>query len=530
MRAWSEREHEIVDALFRFSPGWGRLVGDHRFDGVVGDVSGTAVAARLEEIDRQLRMLDQPDHLGRDDDVDRRALQAQLATSRFELVELASHRRDPMFYAGGAELDVSCYIKRDYAPLGERLEALRRHLDGVPGFLEAARSNLEQALPRPSLDVALEALEGFVTFLNQEVRTAARDDATTLAAIERAARAVGDFAAWLGSHRPQAHDDYALGTDRFLRYLETRELIRRDLPTLERMARDDLARNTARAAEVAEMIAPGEGIAGAVRALETHHPSVDTLIADTAAMLEGIRDFLIEHRLVSIPSEVRCRVSPTPSFLAYISAALDSAGALETVATESYYYVTVPTREWGKARTEEWLRYLNYSLLANVSIHEAYPGHYLQALHERRARSLTRKVLWIQSTGEGWAHYTEQMMVEEQFSRDPKHEMAQLMDALLRDCRFLAAVGLHCHRMPMDEAVRLFTEQSHHSELPAVREATRGAWDPLYLNYTLGKLLICELRQSFEASTGGSRQRFHDDFLACGNLPIPLIAELLHAA
>lgn len=527
MPAWKEREREVVDGLFAFAPGWGRAAGDHRFDGVVGDVSGTAVAGRLEAIDRQLRLLDQPDRLSREDDADRRALRAQLATSRFELVELETHRRDPMFYAGGLELDLSPYIKREYAPLTERLDALRRHLAGLPGYLEAARSNLDDALPRPSLEIALQALDGLLDFLNREVRAAAHEDGATLAAIDPAARAVRDFGGWLRARLPEAHERYALGTERFLRYLRTREMIERDLPALERMVKTDLARNTARAAEVAEMIAPGEGIAGAVHALEALHPSVDTIISDTTVMLEGIRSFLIERRLVTIPSEVRCRVAPTPSFLTYVSAALDSAGALETVATESYYYVTVPTPEWGEARTEEWLRYLNYALLENVSIHEAYPGHYLQALHERRAGSLTRKVLWIQSTGEGWAHYVEQMMVEAHYRDDPKYELAQLMDALLRDCRFLAAVGLHCHGMPMPEAVRLFIDAGYNSELPATREATRGAYDPLYLNYTLGKLLIYELRQAIAARRGFSLQRFHDDFLACGNLPIPLIAELL---
>lgn len=526
---WSERERAVLDGLFRFTPGWGRLVGDHRFDGVVADVSAGAIGARLEEIDRQLRILTEPDHLTADQDVDRRALQAQLQTSAFELRELQLHRRDPMFYAGGLELDVSPYIKRNYAPLPERLHGLRRHLDAFAGYLEAARANLDAALPRPNLEIALQALDGTVAFLNKEVRAAAQDDGPTLAATERAAVLVGDFSAWLRTRQPQAHDDYALGQDRFLRYLKTRELIDRDLATLERMARDDLERNTARAVEVAERVAPGEGIAGAVRALEAHHPSVPSMIEDTAAMLEGIRSFLIERRLVTVPSEVRCRVSPTPSFYAYISAALDSAGALETRATESYYYVTVPTPEWGAQRTEEWLRYLNYAALENISIHEAYPGHYLQALHERRARSLTRKVLWIQSTGEGWAHYAEEMMIEAQYSADPRHEMAQLMDALLRDCRFLCALGLHCQGMPMEEAIRIFIESGYHSALPAQREATRGAWDPLYLNYTLGKLLIYELRRAMEKRPGHSLLRFHDDFLACGNLPIPLIGELLQA-
>jgi hypothetical protein len=262
-------------------------------------------------------------------------------------------------------------------------------------------------------------------------------------------------------------------------------------------------------------------------AIQLRHPTVTTLIAETAAMLEGIRAFIIERNVLSIPSEVRCTVAPTPSFMSWASAALDSAGALETKATESYYYVTVPTPEWGADKTEEWLRYLNYAVLENVSIHEAYPGHYVQSLHERTAASLTRRLFWVQSTGEGWAHYCEQMMLEQGYKDDPRLELAQLMDALLRDCRFLVAIGLHCRGMTMADAVRTFMEKGFQSELPAQREATRGAFDPLYLNYTLGKLLIYELRREAEQQPGFSLKSFHDRFLQCGNLPIPLIAELV---
>lgn len=527
MPSWTELEQEVVDGFFRFSPAFARRVGDHRYDGRIGDVSASTITSRVEEIDRQLAKLDGLGGLSRDQDVDRRAIMAQLRAQRFELTELRDPFQNPQFYSGsGAELDVSSYIKRAYAPLPERLAGLRKHLAGYPGVLEAARSNLEASLPRPTLEIAVEAVEGFSQYLADEVMSVAAGDALTGSAVGAAIKQLDEFAAFLKSRVPQAHDEYALGDVRFTSYLRTRDLVTLDLGTLETMVKEDLDKNTQRAREVSARIA-SDGIPRALDAIQLRHPTVETLIPETAALLEGIRTFILDHNLMSIPSEVRCSVAPTPSFMSWASAALDSAGALETVATESYYYVTVPTPDWGTEKTEEWLRYLNYAVLENVSIHEAYPGHYVQALHERMAGSLTRRLFWVQSTGEGWAHYCEQMMLEAGYKDDPRLELAQLMDALLRDCRFLVSIGLHCRGMTMEDAVRTFMEKGFQSRLPAEREATRGAFDPLYLNYTLGKLLIYEVRRKAEQQPGFSLKSFHDRFLHCGNLPIPLIAELV---
>jgi hypothetical protein len=525
--SWAEVEREVFDGFFRFSPAHARRVGDHTYDGRVGDLSASAITNRVEAIDRQIQMLEQQTGLPHDQDVDRRALLAQLRAQRFELKDLRDPFQNPQFYAGwGTELDISGYIKRAYAPLPERLQALRRHLDGYPGVLEAARDNLEAALPRPTLEVAIDATEGFAQYLADEVMSVARDDAPTVAAIRQAISELEGFAAFLRARLPNAHQDFALGEARFTSYLRTRDLVTLDVPTLETMVREDLDRNTQRARAVAARIA-SDGIPAALETIQRRHPSVDTIIPDTAGMLEGIRTFIVDHDVMTIPSDVRCLVAPTPSFMSWASAALDSAGPLETAATESYYYVTVPTDDWGPAKTEEWLRYLNYAVLENVSIHEAYPGHYVQALHERLASSLTRRLFWVQTTGEGWAHYCEQMMLEAGYKDDPRLELAQLMDALLRDCRFLVAIGLHCRGMALEDAVHVFMEKGFQSELPAQREATRGTFDPLYLNYTLGKLLIYEVRRKAEQQAGYSVKAFHDRFLHCGNLPIPLIAELV---
>jgi Bacterial protein of unknown function (DUF885) len=525
---WATLEAEVIEGFFRFSPQHARVAGDHRFDGVVGDASGTTIDARMEEIDRQLLALQRLEHLTRDQEIDRRALQAQLETARFELSELRRPNQEPMYYAGfGSELDVSTYLKRPYAPLPERLHALRRHLNGYPGYLEAARANLDDALPRPNLEIALQAIEGQVEYLDTEVRAVAGANGETAGTIDQAVAQVRDFARFLRAQQASAHNDYALGEERFLAYLKKHELVQLDVPTLEQMVRADIERNSAAAEAAAGELLAGGDVPAALATLEEHHPTAETIIADVSATLDGLVRFIETHKVASIPSPERCQVRPTPPYASYISAAMDSAGPLETVARESFYYVTVPTASWGKARADEWLRHLNYAVLENVSIHEAYPGHYLQSLHERLASSRTRQMFWSICTGEGFAHYVEQMMIEVGYSTDPRLRLAQLEDALLRDCRFLVAIGLHCRQMPMADAVQVFKSVAHVSQLPAEREATRGAWDPLYLCYTLGKLQILDLRRALQARPGFSLGRFHDAFLGCANLPVPLIRDLI---
>ena len=527
MGDWATTERQVIDGFFRFSPTHARSVGDHRFDGVVGDHSSTAITARVAEIDRHLSTIEAGSGLTPDQAVDRRALAAQLQAARFQLTELRLPFFEPMFYAGSSELDVSFYLKRPYAPLGDRLAALRRHLLGYGGFLEPARDNLEAALPRPNLEVAIQAVEGQIEYLDGEVRAAARDDAPTRNALDQAALKTRDFASFLKAKRATANEAYALGEAKFLRLLGLRELVQLDVAALERMVRADVDRNRAAAEAAAEQIAPGEGVPAAVARLEDPHPTATSIIGDVTAILDRLRAFIVERDVVSLPSDGRCLVQPTPSYAAYVSAAMDNAGPLETVATDSYYWVTVPGADWGEAKSEEWLRYLNYATLEGASIHEAYPGHYVQGLYERHAASLTRRVFWTYSTGEGFAHYVEAMMLEIGYSTDPKQLLGQRLEALLRDCRFLVALGLHCQGMTMPDAIRLFQSVGFMTELPATREATRGAWDPMYLNYTLGKLLILELRGDMQRRPGYTLKRFHDAFLGCGALPIPLIRELI---
>ena len=291
----------------------------------------------------------------------------------------------------------------------------------------------------------------------------------------------------------------------------------------------DLRRNLKRFADVAASIDADKTPAEVMAAIAADHPAADMLIDETRDMLEDIRQYLIDKDIVSVPSEVRCRTVPTPSFMRWAFAALDFPGPYEEKATETYYYVTPVEEHWSDAEKEEWLTSFNYATLRAVSVHEAYPGHYVHYLHTRNADSMMSRVFGAYSFWEGWAHYAEQVMVEAGYLAEPRNELGQLTEALLRDCRFICAIRMHTQGMTVAEATRFFMENAFLEELPARKEAMRGTFDPMYLNYTLGKLMILKLRDDFIAATGDafSLRRFHDEFLSYGAPPIPLAREMM---
>ncbi len=260
------------------------------------------------------------------------------------------------------------------------------------------------------------------------------------------------------------------------------------------------------------------------------HPEAGELISETSGMLEDIRRFVVDHDVVSVPSEVRCATTETPSFMRWAFAALDTPGPYESRATDSYYYVTPVEEHWSADQKEEWLSSFNYPALATISVHEAYPGHYVHHLHDKKALSRISLVFGAYSFVEGWAHYTEEMMVEEGFGAgDSRNRISQSIEALVRDCRYICAIRMHARGMTVDEATRFFMENAYMERLPAGKEAMRGTFDPMYLNYTLGKLMILKLREDYRNELGAdfALRDFHDRFLSFGAPPIPLVREAL---
>ena len=530
--AFDGLERRVVDHLFSLQPSYAVSLGLHEYDGRVPDLSFAATerwAIAAERLLTELHDVD-PGTLSADRRVDAFLLRLLLESPLFDLRESHELDRNPMAYVGAVSL--TPYLARDYAPAEQRVAAVARILDGVPRLLEDGRARLAAPLPRPFVDLALAIGGGLPAHLAEAQSYAERAHLgpTVARARERAEPAISAFLAWLREEElPRATPDFALGPELFQRLLFVREGIEAPFDEVRRAGQADLTRNQARLGEIArEERAAVDDLFGR---LNRQHPATGELLPTARSYVEETRRFVSAHRIASIPEPAVCRVEETPVWgRALSTASLNPPGPFDTTSSEGIYYVTPVDPSWTPTQAEEWLRSLNYAMLRNITIHEVFPGHYLQFLHFRATSgSLARKVYLSPSFVEGWAHYAEQLAIEQGLGRETHAaEVAQIHDALLRDCRLLVSIGLHTDGMTVEQATELFQREGHFERLPAEREAIRGTFNPEYFCYTLGKLAILSARGRFLAPRfGGDLTAFHDRLLAFGCPPIGLLDSLL---
>lgn len=526
----------VLDATWKFYPDRASKQGVHEYDGGMTDISPSSIAGRVREVETQLVLLHGLDEslLSENRKFDRRILISALREEKFRLTELETYRRWPM--EALEHIDVSNFILRDYAPQGERVEALTVALSKVPGYLEALQAGLDPAVGAPVIEASIEAYEGMRSFYDTDLsmHVSGLVEGTAFARFDeaRAAASLGleSFVAHLRTMLEMSPPDFAIGATNFRWMLEHGEMVDLSIDRLERIGEQDLHRNLIHLRKLATDISPEGDVVSLLQETKKNHPAASMLTAETRGALDDIRQFVMDGDLVSIPSNVPCLVKETPAFMRWAFAAMDLPGPFETTADEAYYYVTPVDASWTEAQKDEWLTSFNYPLLKNVSVHEAYPGHYVHHLHSKNASSKLSLVFGAYSFWEGWAHYTEEMMIEHGFGdNDQRVQAMQLMEALLRNCRFLCAIRMHTQGMTLEEAKRFFMEQAYLEPLPAEREAVRGTFDPMYLNYTLGKLQIMKLRDDYKARVGESfsLKDFHDKVLSFGAPPIPLVREAM---
>jgi len=526
----------FLDELFEFRPPLAVEMGLHEYDGRLPDYSPESIERRcaaLQAAEARLSEFD-PQTLPPQDAQDYTLIQLAINQELFNWTELQYHLSNPLFYASA--IDVSNYIKRDYAPLPQRAAAVARHLRGIPTLLEAARTNLKPPLAAPFIETALEVYGGTVAFLERELPLALKEleDATLLAELEEArdlaVAALRAFVAWLKEEQARAHHDFAIGPEKFRKMLRYGEMVDWSLDKLLAVGEEDLARNEEALRATAAQLDPHRPPAEVMGSLGAEHPPAERLIVAAREMLEDIRHFIIERDIIEIPEDVGCKVEETPAFLRWAMAMMDSPGPLERVFTPSFYYITPVEEEWSEEKKEEWLSKFDPYTLRMISIHEVFPGHYVHSLHNRRAPTRVSKVLGAYSFWEGWAHYTEQMMLDEGYGEgDLKLRLAQLAEALVRDCRYVVAIKMHTQGMTVEEATRFFMEHAFMERLPSYKEAVRGTFDPGYGNYTLGKLMLLKLRADYRAERGAefTLRSFHDHFLSFGAPPIPFVRRRL---
>ncbi len=536
--ALEELSERLIGEHWDFYPTTGSRIGRHEYDGRLPDLSPSKIGQRAQDIRRgqaELRSLDSSS-LNADELLSWKMLDLFLQRELFTFEEMRPLENNPMRQAGF--LNMGNYVRRDYAPLEDRLRSATSALKLVPEFLRTLDIALRDDLSRHMVDMSVESFGGMAHFYRNDLSAFANDvsDREIIAdfrsSIDTAAAALDAFVDSLKVRARAADNDFAIGSELYSRMLATGEGLDLPLDRIARVGQADLDENLFRIRELSSSIAPRKTVREIVDENSRHHPNAAGLIPDTRELLEDIRQSLIDHNIISVPSDDRCQVVETPAYMRYAFAAMDSAGALETRATESFYYVTPVEDHWTAEQAEEWLSKFDYNTLKIISIHEVYPGHFVHHLHNRYGKPLplVNRAATSYAFSEGWAHYTEQMMVESEYGRDcPELLLTQLLEALVRNCRYVCSVAMHTGGMTVEEATRFFVENAYMGEHPARREALRGTFDPGYLNYTLGKLMILKLREDYRREQSGefSLKDFHDRLLSYGGPPLPLLRPVM---
>ena len=537
---------EYLAGHLAWRPQEGVGLGLHDYDGKVTDLSRASIErehARLRQFREKLAAIDATS-LSRRDDVQRRMLLASIDGELFDFEVMRSYWRNPMTYAGA--IDTNVYAKRNFAPKPRRLRSVVESLRHMPDVMRAARENLEDVLPRTYVETAILIASGGADFLERDLVEAFKDvddpklQAEFAAVNKQAAEGLRLFAEYLKTEKlPKSGANFAIGRDAFARMLTGGELIAQTPEQVLEIGLRELRREQDIFSKTAAQIDPTKPPVEVFKSIQREHPTADSLLPDTRQHLEMIRAFLTKRDLIAFPSDVRVRVEETPRYERATSfASMDSPGPFETKATEAYYYVTPVEPEWDAKKREEWLTAFNYYTTDVVTIHEAYPGHYVQYLHLQASDAdKIDKTFGSYAFTEGWAHYCEQMAVDEGFGNDRgeqvalRYRLAQSDEALLRMCRLCASVKMHTQGMTVDQATKFIMDNCYYEEATARAEAERGTYDPGYCFYTIGKLQMLKLREDWRTQEGDrfSLKRFHDEVLRHGAPPIRLLREIMLA-
>lgn len=508
----------VLGELLDDEPSVARQLGLHEYDGRVAPLSATAIDAEVTRLrDAAVKLAAVPTDrvaLSEDDALDLADLSHWVDTRLFWLVDRDAPHKLPQAYEDA--FDVSIYIDREYAPLEERARRLLAHEEAALAQATHVRENLKPPLSKPVAEVGARNFAGFAAYLRGDVEkriAPALDRAererfeVVNAGLAHEAQALSE---WLKREAARGDQSHVLGRERFVKLLEVQEALTTPLDAFEHMNEEDLAGNRRAYEALAATVTP-------VPVRESD------LFATARRMVEDARRFLVDHAIVTIPSADAVTVRETPPYERWNSASIEMSGPFET-ARSAFYQLTIPDKSWPAAERAAYLG--SVGDLLGTTIHEVFPGHFVQLRWAERAPTRVQKAFGNYAFIEGWAHYSEQMMIDEGFGQaDPANRLAMLHGALLRNCRFAASIGIHVRGETVDQAEKRFVDDCHQSRSTAHEQAVRATFDPGYFAYTLGKLQILELRAEAKSALGErfSLQRFHDALLAHGSPPLALI-------
>ncbi|WP_050899674.1 DUF885 domain-containing protein [Mycolicibacterium rhodesiae] len=526
---------DILGYTYEQEPSFATTLGIHRYDDLIADYSAASVTADNDAIRSFLKRLD-------DIDIESLSLEAQLDYEqtkhtldgrllRNEVIR--PWAKDPDTYSSGIANDAFVMISRTFAPPEQRLRSLTARLKLMPNVLAEARKNLDNP-PRIYTEIAIEQIDGNRDFFAKDVPAAFSDVKDTAALTEfstanaAVVAALDDYKAWLQNDLlPRSNGSFAYGADTYQKVLAADEMITTPLPDLLAIANEDLKRNRRAFAEAAGKVDPTKPPAEVLAEVEKGYPPASELLAVTQDNLDGLMQFVRDNQIIDLPPAPPARVVETPPFLrATTSASMDTPGPFEKVATEAYFNMTLPNPAWPQEEQDDFMTAWYRQMISNVSVHEVWPGHYVQFLYAKTYPSDVRKVFATASNFEGWAHYCEQMMLDEGLhADDPRYRLAEVQDALLRDVRFIVGIKMHTEGMTVEQARDMFVNEAYVPAAVAESEAKRGTSDATYGYYTMGKLMILKLREDYRQKLGDrySLKDFHDAFIKLGPLPLPLI-------
>lgn len=552
---WKQQFQKASDeyfdqAYFPFAPSSGTSVGYHQYDAQLENYSRKSIDAEialLKSFERRIEAI-HPDTTPADF-VPRSDREIVLGNIRSQLLTLETIRpweKNADNYSSTCANGAFTLMERKFAPADDRLRSLIAREKQMPALLAAARVNLQNP-PRIYTEIAIEQLPGIINFFQHDVPLAfadASDPALKSEFAQTNAEVIAgltSYLSWLKTDLlPRSNGDFRIGAETFSKKLSYDEMVDIPLDKLLEIGWADLRKNQVHFNQVAKELEPNKDARAVVEELGEDHPAPDHLLDTFRATFNGLAGFIRSHHIVTIPSDVRPIVEETPPFMrATTFASMDTPGPFETHSTEAYFNVTLPDPSMTPAQVEGFMHSFNVGTVISTAVHEAYPGHYVQFLWLPQAPSRVRKLLGANTDVEGWAHYTEQMMLDQgygqpgQGAKDERESkflrLGQLQDALLRNARFIVGIEMHTGKMSFDEAVEFFQKEGYQAKESAVVEAKRGTSDPTYLYYTLGKLEIMKLREDLKKKQGAafSLEEFHNNFLRQGFPPVKIVREAL---
>ncbi len=530
---WDKYIEQSLNDYFVTHPEFAAFQGKHEFDDKFSDWSEEGLKKEITRLhaERDQASTFKDEQLDERQRFERDYLISEIDKDLFWREVADQPHLNPAFY--GDTIDPDFYVSRPYAPLEVRLKAFTAYAKNVPKAVAQIKANLKMPMAKTLIKFGRQSIGGLADFYEKDVPkvfASVKDEQSQKdfkEANSAAMKAVREFDGWLKEQEKSANDNFALGADKFSKMLKMTEDVDLDLAKLEEIGQQDLQRNTDALKAECEKYTPGKTLPECMAKASASKAEGKDVVEAATKQLADLRKFIQEKDVVTLPGTEECKVGLAPPYKASNFAYINIPGPYETN-LPSVYYVSPPDPSWSKEKQAGYIP--GKGSLLFTSVHEGYPGHFVQFLHANRSKSKFGQVFVGYAFAEGWAHYTEEMMYEAGLGAgDSELHIGQLQEALLRNVRLLSAIGLHTKGMTVEQSKKMFIEQGFQDEGNADQQAERGTYDPAYLNYTMGKLMIRKLREDWTASHGGRNawKQFHDAFLSYGGPPIPLVRKAM---